>query len=253
MKIMGILNVTPDSFADGGKHDTYEKAVARGLEMIAEGVDIIDIGGESTRPGADRVTALEEQRRVIPVIEKLSQTGIPISIDTMNAQTAELAITAGASIVNDVSGGLADGLMHEVVAEMGCPYILMHWRGHSKDMNNRAIYGDVVKDVIAELNIQIDAALRSGIAKNNLIIDPGLGFAKDAAQNWEILNRIDEITDLGFPVLIGGSRKRFLGGETPDEREAATIALTQTLLAKNIWAVRVHSVSPHKKLVLANG
>ena len=253
MKIMGILNVTPDSFADGGKHDTYEKAVARGLEMIAEGVDIIDVGGESTRPGADRVTALEEQRRVIPVIEKLSQTGIPISIDTMHAQTAELAITAGASIVNDVSGGLADGLMHEVVAEMGSPYILMHWRGHSKDMNNRAIYGDVVKDVIAELNIQIDAALRSGIAKNNLIIDPGLGFAKDAAQNWEILNRIDEITDLGFPVLIGGSRKRFLGGETPDEREAATIALTQTLLAKNIWAVRVHSVSPHKKLVLANG
>jgi dihydropteroate synthase len=253
MKIMGILNVTPDSFADGGKHDTYEKAVARGLKMIAEDVDIIDIGGESTRPGADRVTALEEQRRVIPVIEKLSQTGIPISIDTMHAQTAELAITAGASIVNDVSGGLADGLMHEVVAEMGCPYILMHWRGHSKDMNNRAIYGDVVKDVIAELNIQIDAALRSGIAKNNLIIDPGLGFAKDAAQNWEILNRIDEITDLGFPVLIGGSRKRFLGGETPDEREVATIALTQTLLAKNIWAVRVHSVSPHKKLVLANG
>ena len=250
---MGILNVTPDSFADGGKHDTWEKAVAHGLEMIAEGVDIIDVGGESTRPGADRVTALEEQRRVIPVIEKLSQTGIPISIDTMNAQTAELAITAGASIVNDVSGGLADGLMHEIVAEMGCPYILMHWRGHSKDMNSQAIYGDVVKDVIAELNIQIDAALRSGIAKNNLIIDPGLGFAKDAAQNWEILNRIDEITDLGFPVLIGGSRKRFLGGETPDEREVATIALTQTLLAKNIWAVRVHSVSPHKKLVLANG
>lgn len=253
MKIMGILNVTPDSFADGGKHNTYEKAVARGLEMIAEGVDIVDIGGESTRPGADRVTALEEQRRVIPVIEKLAQTGIPISIDTMRAQTAELAITAGASIVNDVSGGLADGLMHEVVAEMGCPYILMHWRGHSKDMNNRAFYGDVVKDVIAELNIQIAAALRSGIAKNNLIIDPGLGFAKDAAQNWEILNRIDEITDLGFPVLIGGSRKRFLGGDTPDEREAATIALTETLLAKNIWAVRVHSVSPHKKLVLANG
>jgi len=253
MKIMGILNVTPDSFADGGKHDTYEKAVARGLEMIAEGVDIIDIGGESTRPGSDRVTALEEQRRVIPVIEKLAQTGIPISIDTMRAQTAELAITAGASIVNDVSGGLADGLMHEVVAEMGCPYILMHWRGHSKYMNSQAIYGDVVKDVIAELNIQIDAALGSGISKNNLIIDPGLGFAKDAAQNWEILNRIDEIIDLGFPVLIGGSRKRFLGGETPDEREAATIVLTETLLAKKIWAVRVHSVSPHKKLVLANG
>jgi len=252
MKIMGILNVTPDSFADGGKHDTYEKAVARGLEMIAEGVDIIDIGGESTRPGAERVSAQEEQQRVIPVIEKLSQTGIPISIDTMRAQTAELAITAGASIVNDVSGGLADDLMHEIVAEMGCPYILMHWRGHSKDMNSQAIYGDVVKDIIAELGTQIDAALQAGISRNNLIIDPGLGFAKDAAQNWEILNRIDEITDLGFPVLIGGSRKRFLGGETPDEREAATIALTKSLLAKKIWAVRVHSVSPHKTLVLAN-
>lgn len=249
---MGILNVTPDSFADGGKHDTYEKAVARGLEMIAEGVDIIDIGGESTRPGAERVSPEEEQRRVIPVIEKLAQTGIPISIDTMRAQTAELAITAGASIVNDVSGGLADDLMHEIVAEMGCPYILMHWRGHSKDMNSQAIYGDVVKDVIAELGTQIDAALQAGISRNNLIIDPGLGFAKDAAHNWEILNRIDEITDLGFPVLIGGSRKRFLGGETPDEREAATIALTKSLLAKKIWAVRVHSVSPHKTLVLAN-
>jgi dihydropteroate synthase len=221
--------------------------------MISEGVDIIDIGGESTRPGAERVSAAEEQNRIIPVIEKLSQTGIPISIDTMRAETAELAVIAGASIVNDVSGGVADDLMHEVVAEMGCPYILMHWRGHSKDMNNQAVYGDVVKEVIAELNTQIEAALRSGIAKNNLIIDPGLGFAKDAEHNWEILNRIEEITDLGFPVLIGGSRKRFLGGETPDEREAATIELTKSLLAKKIWGVRVHSVSPHKKLVLANG
>lgn len=253
MKVMGILNVTPDSFADGGRHDTFEKAVAHGLEMIAHGVDIIDIGGESTRPGADRVSAEEEQRRVIPVIEKLSQTGIPISIDTMRAETAELAITAGASIVNDVSGGLADDLMHETVAEMGCPYILMHWRGHSKDMNSRAVYGDVVKDVISELSVQIDVALRSGIAKNNLILDPGLGFAKEAPQNWEILNRIEEITNLGYPVLIGGSRKRFLGGENPDEREAATIALTETLLAKEIWAVRVHSVQAHKKLVLAHG
>jgi len=253
MKIMGILNVTPDSFADGGRHDTYEKAVARGLEMISEGVDIIDIGGESTRPGATRVSAAEEQARVIPVIEKLAQSGVPISIDTMRAQTAELAITAGASIVNDVSGGLADDLMHETVAEMGCPYILMHWRGHSKDMNNRSLYDDVVKEVIAELNIQIDAALRSGIAKNNLIIDPGLGFAKDAPHNWEILDRLEEITELGYPVLIGASRKRFLGGETPDERETATIELTKSLLAKNIWGVRVHSVTPHKNLVLANG
>jgi dihydropteroate synthase len=253
MKIMGILNVTPDSFADGGRHDTYEKAVARGLEMISEGVDIIDIGGESTRPGAERVSAEEEQARVIPVIEKLSQTGIPISIDTMRAQTADKAIAAGASIVNDVSGGLADDAMHETVAELGCPYILMHWRGHSADMNSRAIYIDVVSDVITEIGLQVDKALRSGIAKNNLIIDPGLGFAKEAEHNWEILRRIEEFTDLGYPVLIGGSRKRFLGGQSPDEREAATIDLTRSLLAKSIWAVRVHSVAPHKKLVIANG
>ena len=253
MKIMGILNVTPDSFADGGRHDTYEKAVARGLEMIAEGVDIIDIGGESTRPGADRVSAEEEQARVLPVIEKLSQSGIPISIDTMRAETAVLAIEAGASIVNDVSGGIADDLMHESVAEMGCPYILMHWRGHSKDMNSRAIYKDVVSEVISEMQSQIEQALKAGIARNNLIIDPGLGFAKDAEHNWEILDRIDEITALGYPVLIGGSRKRFLGGSTPDEREEATIALTKSLLDKNIWAVRVHSVKPHKDLVLSHG
>jgi dihydropteroate synthase len=253
MKVMGILNVTPDSFADGGKHDTYEKAVNRGLEMISEGVDIIDVGGESTRPGADRVSAKEEQARVLPVIKKLSQTGIPISIDTMRAETALLAIEAGASIVNDVSGGIADDLMHESVAEMGCPYILMHWRGHSKDMNSRAIYGDVVRDVISEMQIQIDLALRAGIARNNLIIDPGLGFAKAADHNWEILRSIDEFTNLGFPVLIGASRKRFLGGETPDEREEATIALTKSLLDKSIWAVRVHSVKPHKDLVVNHG
>jgi len=249
---MGILNVTPDSFADGGRHDTYEKAVARGLEMISEGVDIIDIGGESTRPGAERVSAEEEQARVIPVIEKLSQTGIPISIDTMRAQTADKAIEAGASIVNDVSGGLADTAMHETVAELGCPYILMHWRGHSADMNSKAIYKDVVEEVISEIEIQISKAIQSGIARNNLIIDPGLGFAKEAEHNWEILRRIDEFTDLGYPVLIGGSRKRFLGGQTPDEREAATIDLTSSLLAKRIWAVRVHSVAPHKKLVTAH-
>ena len=249
---MGILNVTPDSFADGGRHDTYEKAVARGLEMIAEGVDIIDIGGESTRPGAQRVSAEEEQARVIPVIEKLSQTGIPISIDTMRAQTADKAISAGASIVNDVSGGLADDAMLETVSELGCPYILMHWRGHSADMNSRAIYNDVVQEVITEIGIQVDKALSSGIARNNLIIDPGLGFAKEAEHNWEILRRIDELTTLGYPVLIGGSRKRFLGGQSPDEREAASIDLTKSLLAKNIWAVRVHSVAPHKKLVTAH-
>jgi dihydropteroate synthase len=193
MLVMGILNVTPDSFADGGKHFTFEHAVSRGLEMIEEGVDIIDIGGESTRPGAERVSESEEQARILPVIAELTNRGVDISVDTMRATTAKLAVAAGASIVNDVSGGVADDLMHEVVAEMGCPYILMHWRGHSKYMNNKAVYGDVVKEVIAELNIQIEAALRSGIAKNNLIIDPGLGFAKDGQHNWEILNRIDEL------------------------------------------------------------
>ena len=253
MKVMGILNVTPDSFADGGRHNTFEKAVARGMEMVAEGVDIIDIGGESTRPGADRVSATEEQSRVLPVIKKLSQTGIPISIDTMRAETAVLAIEAGASIVNDVSGGIADDLMHESVAEMGCPYILMHWRGHSKDMNSRAVYADVVAEVISEIQLQVELALQAGIARNNLIIDPGLGFAKEAEHNWEILTRVNEFTDLGFPVLIGGSRKRFLGGSSPDEREEATIALTKTLLDKNIWAVRVHSVKPHKDLVVNHG
>ena len=253
MKVMGILNVTPDSFADGGRHNTFEKAVARGMEMVAEGVDIIDIGGESTRPGADRVSATEEQSRVLPVIKKLSQTGIPISIDTMRAETAVLAIEAGASIVNDVSGGIADDLMHESVAEMGCPYILMHWRGHSKDMNSRAVYADVVAEVISEIQLQVELALQAGIARNNLIIDPGLGFAKEAEHNWEILKRLNEFTDLGFPVLIGGSRKRFLGGSSPDEREEATIALTKTLLDKNIWAVRVHSVKPHKDLVVNHG
>jgi dihydropteroate synthase len=252
MKVMGILNVTPDSFADGGRHDTFAKAVDRGLEMIAEGVDIIDIGGESTRPGAERVSAAEEQSRVIPVIQKLSQTGIPISIDTMRAETAIFAIEAGASIVNDVSGGQADDLMHESVAEMGCPYILMHWRGHSKDMNAQAVYKDVVTEVIAEMAIQIGSALSAGIACNNLIIDPGLGFSKDADANWEIIRRIDEFTNLGYPVLVGGSRKRFLGGDSPDDREEASVALTRSLLDKNIWAVRVHSVKPHKEVIEKN-
>lgn len=250
---MGILNVTPDSFADGGRHNSYEEAVEHGLAMIAQGVDIIDVGGESTRPGAERVSEFEEQMRVIPVIKKLAQTGIPISIDTMRAQTAILAIEAGASIVNDVSGGLADDLMHESVAEMGCPYILMHWRGHSKNMNSLSQYGDVVTEVISEIQIQIKQALNAGIARNNLIIDPGLGFSKRSEDNWEILGRIEEFINLGFPVLIGGSRKRFLGGEFPDQREEATLALTKSLLDKKIWAVRVHSVQTHKDLVLNHG
>jgi dihydropteroate synthase len=249
MLIMGILNVTPDSFADGGRHNDFDAAVTRGLEMIAEGVDIIDIGGESTRPGADRVSEEEEIARTIPVITELAKHGTRISIDTMRASTAEAAIKAGASIINDVSGGLADPNMLQTAAHLKVPYIAMHWRGASKDMNSKAIYEDVVTDVISELHDRISAALDAGIQPGNLIIDPGLGFAKDADHNWEIIDAIDSFVELGYPVLIGASRKRFLGGDSPDEREQATIELTKRLATTGIWAVRVHSVKPHKEVL----
>ena len=249
MLVMGILNLTPDSFADGGRHNSFDAGVARGLEMIAEGVDIIDIGGESTRPGADRVSAEEEQARVLPVIAELSKHGAKISIDTMRADTAEKAVQAGAAIINDVSGGLSDPAMFATVKKLGVPYILMHWRGESKEMNSRAIYKDVVTDVISEINSQIDAALDAGINKSQIIIDPGLGFAKDAEHNWEILRNLKQFTSMGYPVLIGASRKRFLGGDNPDEREAATIELTKTLVPQGIWGVRVHSVKPHVDVI----
>jgi dihydropteroate synthase len=249
MLVMGILNLTPDSFADGGRHNSFDAGVARGLEMIAEGVDIIDIGGESTRPGADRISAEEEQARVMPVIAELSKRGARISIDTMRADTAEKAVQAGAAIINDVSGGLSDPAMFATVKKLGVPYILMHWRGESKEMNSRAIYTDVVNDVISEINSQIDAALDAGINKSQIIIDPGLGFAKDAEHNWEILRNVKQFTSMGYPVLIGASRKRFLGGDNPDEREAATIELTKTLVPQGIWGVRVHSVKPHVDVI----
>ena len=247
MIVMGILNVTPDSFADGGRHNSFEAALKRGEEMLAEGVDIIDIGGESTKPGADRVPEIEELNRVIPVIKALASKGARISIDTMRASTAKAAVEAGAQIINDVSGGLADPEMLSTAANLKVPYIAMHWRGHSKDMNSRAVYGDVVNDVISELQERISAAADAGITKDNLIIDPGLGFAKDAHHNWEIIESIDEFVALGYPVLIGGSRKRFLGGDDPDSREAATIELTKRLSTSGIWGVRVHSVKPHKE------
>ncbi len=249
MLVMGILNVTPDSFADGGKHNNFETAVARGLEMIAEGVDIIDIGGESTRPGADRVSQAEEIARTIPVITELAKHGIPISIDTMRSRTAEAAVRAGASIINDVSGGLADPEMLQKAARLKVPYIAMHWRGQSKDMNSKAIYSDVVSDVISELNERIEAALDAGIDKDKLIIDPGIGFAKDAEHNWAIIDSIERFVAMGYPVLVGASRKRFLGGDSPDEREQATIDLTKRLGTTGVWAVRVHSVKPHKEVL----
>ncbi|MEN9687995.1 MAG: hypothetical protein RL381_1007 [Actinomycetota bacterium] len=246
---MGILNVTPDSFADGGKHFEEVLAVTHGLEMIEDGVDIIDVGGESTRPGADRVSEDEEQRRVIPVIRELVSRGATVSIDTMRASTASLGVQAGASIVNDVSGGAADPQMFVTIAELGCKYTLMHWRGHSKDMNSKAIYKDVVEDVIEEVTIQLNKALEAGIKRENIILDPGIGFAKDAEHNWEILNRIDEFVALGYPVLIGHSRKRFLGGESPDQREEATVQVTQSLVGKGIWAVRVHGVRANAEAI----
>ena len=251
MLVMGILNVTPDSFADGGRHNQLDAAVARGLEMIAEGVDIIDIGGESTRPGAERVDEQEELQRTIPVIEKIApliaKTDVKISIDTMRASVAEAAIKAGASIINDVSAGQSDTRMLSTAAHLKVPYIAMHWRGHSKDMNSKAIYKDVVAETISELEDRIQVALSTGVAKENLIIDPGLGFAKDADHNWAIIDAIDRFVDLGFPVLVGGSRKRFLGGDSPDQREEATVNLTKRLRATGVWAVRVHTVKPHKE------
>ena len=246
---MGILNTTPDSFADGGQHFTYPDAVEHGLQLIAEGADIIDVGGESTRPGAERVSAAEEERRVINVITKLTDAGKPISIDTMRASTARAAVIAGASIINDVSGGLADPEMLETAAELNVPYIAMHWRGHSKEMNSLANYENVTEEVITELNLRIAAALSAGISRTNLIIDPGIGFAKEAADNWQIIENIEHFVALGYPVLVGASRKRFLGGDNPTERESATVELTKRLSQSGIWAVRVHGVAANKAVL----
>jgi len=249
MLVMGILNVTPDSFSDGGEFNSFESAMAHGLAMITEGADIIDIGGESTRPGALRITEEEELSRVIPVIKELSHHGAVISIDTMRSGVARAAVEVGATYINDVSGGLADSQMHHVVADLGTKYILMHWRGHSIDMNTKATYSDVVAEVKVELMEQVGKALAAGIAKERIILDPGIGFAKESEHNWELIHRITEIVDLGYPVLVGASRKRFLGGDSPSEREVATLKITEDLLATGIWGVRVHSVAPHKEVI----
>ena len=242
---MGILNVTPDSMSDGGDYLDPKKAIARGLEMIEEGATIIDVGGESTKPGAERVTLEEELTRVIPVIHALAKSGAKVSVDTMRAEVAAMAVAAGASIINDVSGGLADPAMHATAAALKTQYICMHWRGQSKDMDSLAVYEDVTMDVINELTKQVASALLAGIEPTKLVVDPGLGFAKSAEQNWEILKNIDTFKELGFPILVGGSRKRFLGGSDPLERESASIALTTWLATKHIWGVRTHTVKPH--------
>ena len=251
--VMGILNVTPDSFSDGGEYLDPAKAIARGLEMVDEGATIIDVGGESTKPGAERVTLEEELTRVIPVVHALAKAGAKVSVDTMRAETAAMAVAAGASIINDVSGGLADPAMHATAAALKVQYICMHWRGQSKEMDSLAVYDDVVTDVINELTKQVASALLAGIEPTKLVVDPGLGFAKNAEQNWEILRNIDKFKEFGFPILVGGSRKRFLGGTDPLERESASIALTTWLATKHIWGVRTHTVKPHVDAIKVMG
>ena len=257
MVVMGILNITPDSFADGGRYSDFDRAEARGIEMLEEGVDIIDVGGESTRPGSTRISEEEEMERILPVIQALSARGSLISVDTTRASTAQAAISAGAKIINDISAGLSDPTMLGLVASLDCPYIAMHSRGDSKDMQSRAIYKDVVKEVVDELSQRVSAALAAGVKPENLILDPGIGFAKEAEQNWLLLNNLESIEALGFPVLVGASRKRFLGqlvgSDLPDGRESATIALTTLLARRGTWGVRVHNGKSHRDAIAVAG
>ena len=247
--VMGILNVTPDSFSDGGRFAGIADAVAHGLALAAAGADVVDVGGESTRPGAERVPADEEIRRVLPVITELSNAGLSSTIDTTRAVVAAQALAAGAAGVNDVSGGLADPGMARVVADAGCPWVLMHWRGHSRDMASLAAYDDVVLDVRDELRCRVDAALGAGVRAEQLILDPGLGFAKTAEHNWALLDRLDVLIEMFLPVLIGASRKAFLGRlladgagipRPPDQRDGATAAITALVAQVGVWGVRVH-------------
>ena len=249
--VVGVVNVTPDSFSDGGEWFDLGAAITHGLDLLAEGADIIDVGGESTRPGATRPEVAEELRRVLPVIRELAAAGACVSIDTMRAAVAAPAITAGARLVNDVSGGMADDRMLNLVAESGVPYVCMHWRGHSEDMQSKASYADVVTEVIAELGQQLDEAVSAGVAADKLIIDPGFGFAKTGEHNWHLLQRLGEFDVLGRPMLAGVSRKTFLGGLLADsegsprpakQRDDATTALTTVLALRRVWGVRVHSV-----------
>ena len=245
--VMGVLNVTPDSFSDGGRHDDAETAVAHGRLLASQGAGIVDVGGESTRPGAARVPEAEEMARVIPVIAALAAHGITCSVDTMRASVARAAVAAGARIVNDVSGGLADPDMLGVVANLDVDYVAMHWRAHSEVMQQHTDYADVVADVVAELSARRDAALAAGISGHRLILDPGIGFSKTSEQNWQLLRSLDAIQGLGHRVLVGVSRKRFLGelldGRAATDRDAATAAVTTWCALQGIWAVRTHEVS----------
>ena len=258
--VIGVLNVTPDSFSDGGRYLDVDDAIAHGVEMHAQGADLIDVGGESTRPGAKRIDAAEEARRVLPVVRALAAREVPVSVDTYRASVAAAALEAGASVVNDVSGGLGDPGMAAVVRDAGCPWLLMHWRGHSATMQRLAQYDDVVKDVRDELCARVDAAVAAGIDASQLVIDPGLGFAKTAAHNWALLKALPTFVASGLPVLVAASRKSFLGAlladpdGTPrpvDEREDATTALTAYCALQGVWGVRVHDVRPSVDAALA--
>lgn len=250
--VMGILNVAPDSFSDGGRHDTVAAAVAHGLHMAAAGGDYVDVGGGSTRPGADRVPPEEECRRVLPVVAELAGRGVAVSIDTTRSSVAAPALAAGAVMVNDVSGGLADPDMARVVADAGVPWVLKHRRGNSRDMYAEATYDDVVVDVRRELCRRVDAALAAGVAAERIVVDPGLGSAKQPEHDLALLSGLDRIADLGFPVLVGASRKRFLGAllaapdgrpRPPGRRDGATLASSVLAARAGAWGVRVHDVA----------
>ena len=262
--VMGVLNVTPDSFSDGGEYDSLGAALDHARLLIMGGANIIDIGGESTRPGAPRVAPEVELSRVMPVIEALTaelaetnRRDVRISIDTMNATTALAAVSAGAHIINDVSGGLADSKMFAVAAATGAEIVISHWRGFSDGMDQLNTYLDLAAEVAAELKLRIDAAVAAGVSRNKIILDPGLGFAKDMGQNWELVARLDELVKLGLPILVGASRKRFIAGALDAEldaadaesgqinngrRDLATAVLTALLLQRKLWGVRVHNV-----------
>jgi len=259
--VMSVLNVTPDSFSDGGRFVEVDIAVAHALAQVEAGADIIDVGGESTRPGAHRISADEELGRVVPVVERLVAHGVVVSIDTMRSEVAEVAVAAGAGLVNDVSGGLADPAMHAWVARSEVPYVAMHWRGHSTDMDRLASYGDVVAEVCQELSDRLGELAAAGVDPDRVILDPGLGFAKTSAHNWALLAALAHLTALGRPVLIGASRKRFLGEllgrpglpRPVEERDAATDAITALAAAAGAWAVRVHDVRGSRDAIAVAG
>lgn len=261
-RVMGVVNVTPDSFSDGGRYVDPEAAVRHGLELLDDGADILDVGGESTRPGATRPLVAEELDRVVPVIRELAQAGAVVSVDTMRAEVATAALDAGALIVNDVSGGLADPEILGVAGRRGAAYVAMHWRAHSLHMQDFAVYdrpGGVVAAVCAELSDRVEAAIAGGIPTDRLVLDPGLGFAKTPEHNWELLGGLDRLQALGYPVLVGASRKRFLGdllagpsGPRPvDQREHANVALTVLLAQAGVWGVRVHDVRASRDALAA--